>query len=127
MPRKPKTPCIYPGCPLLVDGGRYCNEHAKERIRQYNKYGRAPEINKRYDGRWQKIRRTYVAKHPLCEICLEKGVAKVVQEVHHLTPLADGGTHEEENLIALCHACHAAIHTRRGDYLGARAFSTNSL
>lgn len=26
MPRKPKKPCAYPGCPNLTDG-RYCPEH----------------------------------------------------------------------------------------------------
>lgn len=28
MPRKPKRPCSYPGCPKLVDG-QYCEEHQK--------------------------------------------------------------------------------------------------
>ena len=28
MPRKPKRPCSYPGCPKLTDG-RFCEEHQK--------------------------------------------------------------------------------------------------
>ena len=28
MPRKPKRPCSYPGCPNLTDG-RFCEEHSK--------------------------------------------------------------------------------------------------
>ena len=30
MPRRPKTPCKYPGCPRLVPYGRkYCDEHGE--------------------------------------------------------------------------------------------------
>ncbi|MBQ8698232.1 MAG: HNH endonuclease, partial [Schwartzia sp.] len=32
--------------------------------------------------------------------------------VHHVKPLADGGTHDEENLMSLCVACHEKIHRR---------------
>ena len=41
MPRKPKRPCSYPGCPKLTEG-RYCEEHAKTVNRNYNKYERDP-------------------------------------------------------------------------------------
>ena len=37
MPRKPKRPCSYPGCPRLTDG-RYCEEHAKLEAKRYEKY-----------------------------------------------------------------------------------------
>ena len=31
MPRRPKTPCKYPGCPRLVPYGRkYCEEHERQ-------------------------------------------------------------------------------------------------
>ena len=36
MPRKPKHPCSYPGCPELTEG-RYCKAHQKEMDREYNK------------------------------------------------------------------------------------------
>ena len=39
MPRKPKRPCSYPGCPKLVDG-QYCEEHKRLVDKQYNEYGR---------------------------------------------------------------------------------------
>ena len=38
-----------------------------------------------------------------------------VEEVHHKLPLAEGGTHDEGNLISLCQSCHARIHAERGD------------
>ena len=32
------------------------------------------------------------------------------EEVHHKKKLSDGGTHDRENLIALCKSCHSKIH-----------------
>ena len=37
------------------------------------------------------------------------------EEVHHKKPLSEGGTHERDNLIALCKSCHSRIHAERGD------------
>ena len=31
-------------------------------------------------------------------------------EIHHVVPLAAGGTNDHENLVALCHECHMAAH-----------------
>ena len=39
MPRKPKRPCSYPGCPKLTDG-RFCEEHQKLENQRYEKYDR---------------------------------------------------------------------------------------
>lgn len=55
MPRKPKKPCAYPGCPRLTEG-RYCEKHQKERNAQYEKYGRDHKTTKRrYGKNWQVI------------------------------------------------------------------------
>lgn len=48
MPRKPKRPCSYPGCPNLTDG-RFCPEHEKKEAKRYEKYDRDPNA-KRYTG-----------------------------------------------------------------------------
>ena len=66
MPRKPKHPCGYPGCPELTDG-RYCEKHARVMNKRYEKYGRNPEAKKRYGRAWKRIRDRYAAQHPLCE------------------------------------------------------------
>lgn len=29
MPRSPKRPCRYPGCPNLCDSGVYCRKHSE--------------------------------------------------------------------------------------------------
>ena len=114
MPRKPKRPCSFPGCPKLTDG-RFCEEHAKEEAKRYEKYDRDPAVRRRYGRAWKRIRDSYVETHPLCERCLELGVLVPTEEVHHKVPLSEGGTHSRTNLISLCKSCHAKIHAERGD------------
>lgn len=108
MPHKPKKPCAFPGCPNLTDG-RYCEAHASQANREYNRYRRDPGSNKVYGRLWKTIRALYLAKHPLCERCLKAGRTVPAEEVHHIVPVAEGGGHEESNLMALCKSCHSAI------------------
>ena len=116
MPRKPRRPCGHPGCPrLAAPGGQYCEEHKKTERDRYNRYERAPDINKKYGRAWRQIRKRYATAHPLCEMCLKEGRLTPVEEVHHIIPLADGGTNEESNLMSLCRSCHEKIHHERGD------------
>ena len=112
MPRKPKRPCSYPGCNRLTDN-RYCDEHRKIAERQYNRYLRDPDTNKRYGRAWRRIRLKYIQSHPLCEQCEREGRLTPAEEVHHILPLADGGTHDVENLMALCKSCHSRITDRQ--------------
>lgn len=114
MPRKPKRPCSYPGCPRLT-AGRFCEEHSKLEAKYYNRWERDPETSKRYNTEWRKIRKWYASAHPLCEECLRAGRYTPTQVVHHILPLRDGGTNAENNLMALCHSCHGRIHAERGD------------
>ena len=114
MPRKPKKPCSYPGCPNLCDG-RYCEEHEKIINKRYEKYERDPETRKRYGRAWKRIRDSYAKAHPLCEECYKKGLVVPMEQVHHIKPLSEGGTHERSNLVSLCASCHSRIHAGRGD------------
>ena len=100
MPYKPKRPCSYPGCSRLVSG-RYCEEHQKIITAHYNKHERDPASKRRYGRAWRKIRDRYLAEHPLCEKCREAGRLTNAEEVHHIKPLSKGGTHAENNLMAL--------------------------
>ena len=45
MPRKPKHPCSYPGCPNLTYS-RYCEEHERFMMRRYNSVERNPRAKK---------------------------------------------------------------------------------
>ena len=108
MPKKPKSTCSYPGCGRLIDG-RYCNEHRQTTERQYNRYIRDPNTNKRYGRAWKKFRARFLLQHPLCEQCRSEGRLTAAEEVHHILPLANGGTNDENNLVALCKSCHSKI------------------
>ena len=114
MPSKPKRPCSHPGCPKLTNG-RFCEDHAKLEAQRYEKYDRDPATRRRYGRAWKRIRDRYVAAHPLCEECSKQGKMTPTEEVHHILPLSKGGTHSEENLMALCKSCHSAITAREGD------------
>ena len=83
--------------------------------RKYDRYQRDPEIVRQYRGAWRAIRERYIRSHPLCEDCLESGRLTPAAEVHHLLPLSRGGTHDEENLRALCRSCHNKRHIALGD------------
>ena len=108
MPRKPPKPCAWQGCPELTYS-RHCGRHTKQDAARYNKYCRDPETNRRYGQAWRKARARYIAKNPLCERCRGEGRLTPAQEVHHVKPLADGGTHDESNLESLCKSCHSRI------------------
>jgi 5-methylcytosine-specific restriction protein A len=115
MPRKPKRPCSYPGCPRLTEG-RYCEEHKKLADRQYDRYSRDKAARRMYaSGEWKKIRTRFLELHPLCERCRQEGRLTKATEVHHILPLRHGGTHDEKNLMALCKPCHSRISVETGD------------
>jgi 5-methylcytosine-specific restriction protein A len=108
MPYKAKKPCAYPGCRELT-AKRFCPAHHKQDAREYERYRRDPETRKRYGQAWRVIRAGYTAAHPLCERCKVAGRVVPAQEVHHVIPLAGGGTHDESTLMALCSSCHSGI------------------
>lgn len=113
MPRKPKRPCSYPGCPNLTDV-RFCDEHAMQEAKRYEKYGRDPAAKKRYGRAWKRIRDRYINAHPLCEQCKKNGTLTLAEEVHHIKPLSQGGSNADDNLISLCKSCHSKITAREG-------------
>ena len=117
MPRKPKTPCKFPGCPNLTDGS-YCTEHKQTENRRYNKYQRNQFNAKKYGKRWKQISKQYREANPLCEICSAAGRLTPAESVHHIRKVADGGTHNWDNLQALCNVCHARVHAEQGDRWG---------
>ena len=90
MPRKPKKPCAYPGCPNLTEK-KYCPEHERLENQRYDRYQRDPAHKKRYGKAWKRIRDSYVKSHPFCELCMLEGKYVPVEEVHHKLPLSEGG------------------------------------
>lgn len=69
--------------------------------------------------RWRRLRRAYLALHPLCEDCLLDDRTTIATEVHHVQPIESAPGHPDEmarlcfdadNLRALCHRCHVEEH-----------------
>jgi len=44
-----------------------------------------------------------------CEWCGTRRQSSRALDVHHIVPIRSGGTHDEENLMALCRSCHSKI------------------
>lgn len=53
-----------------------------------------------------------------CEHCQQVvkvlAIYKPAEEVHHIVPLNDGGTHARSNLVSLCRSCHMKAHALLG-------------
>ena len=104
MPSKPKIPCAHPNCPELVEPGeKYCKKHQAlhpKEIRDATKRG--------YDARWRKERELYLAAHPLCERCKEKGKYTKATIVDHIIPHRGDPElfWDPNNWQALCKPCH---------------------
>lgn len=110
MPKKAKRPCKFKNCPLLTDSASgYCLQHEKLAESNYNRFGRTQDAKKRYGYKWQKIRAVFLSQNPLCEMCKRDGEFNTATEVHHVKPLADGGSNSFDNLMALCKSCHSKI------------------
>jgi 5-methylcytosine-specific restriction protein A len=69
-----------------------------------------------YDWTWQKFRKVYLSEHPLCSDCETEGRVGAATDIHHKQKLRDRPElkYEEENLMALCKACHDK-RTARGE------------
>lgn len=113
MPHMPKHPCPYPGCGTLVEHDHtYCTAH-----REVHKVHRRT-VNRLYDSkrenvkfyhsmRWKKLRDWFLARHPLCEMCLKAGYVEPARIVDHIVEIKDGGDQlDPDNLQALCQICH---------------------
>jgi 5-methylcytosine-specific restriction protein A len=85
---------------------------------QYNRYQRDPHTDERYGKDWRHIRRLFLDEHPFCEMCRKDGIAKVATMVHHIKPVREGGSNDEENLMALCKSCHSRLHASDGSRWG---------
>lgn len=128
MPRRAPRPCRHPGCAGLTTAKRpYCPTHLPQyeraRIQAINRKKRR-EVNRRHDAKrpcaakrgygrnWRLHREMFLHRHPLCE--WPEGCREFATEVDHKVSLAKGGTHEDDNLQALCKS-HHSMKTARED------------
>lgn len=104
MPRSPKRPCRFPGCPNLCDHGVYCNDHSDYTADHLR--GNAAERG--YDGKWRNARERFLRKHPLCVKCRENGKLTPATVVDHIIPHRGDPIlfWNENNWQPLCRDCH---------------------
>ncbi len=70
-----------------------------------------------HTSRWQRLRRIFLAKHPLCEDCEGRGITEPAAHVDHRKARQDGGADwDVANLRGLCASCHSrkTLAERRG-------------
>lgn len=104
MPRRPQTPCKYPGCPKRVPYGRkYCDEH-EQRCQGERKNA----VLRGYGREWQKARKFFLKRHPWCARCKEKGRLVPATVVDHIKPHRGDLDlfWNEKNWQPLCKSCH---------------------
>ena len=104
MPRSPKRPCRFPGCPNLCDHGVYCNDHSDYSADHLR--GNAAERG--YGGKWRNARARFLRKHPLCVKCRENGKLTPATVVDHIIPQRGDPVlfWDENNWQPLCRDCH---------------------
>ncbi|MBM0211863.1 HNH endonuclease [Pseudomonas syringae group genomosp. 3] len=63
-----------------------------------------------YNSRWQKARKGYFARHPLCVHCERVGRVTVATDLDHIIPHRGDQTlfWARTNWQGLCHSCHSA-------------------
>lgn len=68
--------------------------------------------------RYKQARNFYMSAHPLCELCLNDGIVKASQELHHKVEVDSARSDIEawnlatsvSNFQALCRDCHHNLH-----------------
>lgn len=114
MPTAAPRPCRHPGCPALVPSG-YCDQHKRSDPSLIAKAAadrKRPTARQRgYNFRWEKARKAWLAKHPLCEECKRGGHIRAATVVDHIIPHkgdADLFWDSENNWQSLCKTHHDA-------------------
>ena len=111
-PMRPLRLCRHIGCNALVTGG-YCQKHTIKRDNKEYDRQRGSAASRGYSSTWGKVRKMYLARYPLCEICQDKGKIVPAVLVHHKTPIKEGGALlGMDNMQSLCVRCHENIHSR---------------
>lgn len=111
MPTRALHACAKAGCRSLnVAGSPFCSAHQSEaQARQRAIDAARPTARERgYNTRWDKARKTYLARHPICVRCEAEQRTTPATVVDHREP--HGGDQRKfwdtANWQALCATCH---------------------
>jgi len=100
VPMKPAKPCKHPSCPNLTHD-YYCDDHKSLYVRESGS-------KRGYNYKWQKLRKQFLKRHPLCEACKQNGKYVTATVVDHIIPHRGNENlmWDEGNWQSLCKRCH---------------------
>jgi 5-methylcytosine-specific restriction protein A len=111
MPALPAKPCRKAGCNTLTrDPSGHCDRHQGEaKPGSFADKRRGTAASRGYGYDWQKRRQRVMQRDSgLCQPCLKAGRVSVATDVDHIKPRSEQGTDDDDNLQAICRACHTA-------------------
>lgn len=90
---------------------RRASAHLPELAVRFADMRRGSSSQRGYDGRWQKARRAWLARHPLCACCEANGYVQPAEVVDHVVPHKGDRDlfWDSDNWQPLCAWCHNAV------------------
>lgn len=88
--------------------------------RGYKPTERSDRASRMYNTtQWRNLRKAQLMAHPLCAVCMERGIITAARDVHHIYEISNADNDLEakdiafdaNNLISLCMACHSRYHS----------------
>lgn len=112
---KPQKQCNHPTCRKLIDyDQQYCDIHKPKTQRKQQSYAERMAIDGQYrrfyaSKEWKNLSYQYRLKHPICEECIQLGIAVKADVVDHVIEIKDDWSRrlDETNCMSLCHHHHA--------------------
>lgn len=102
------------GNPYCVTCQAIVDKNKKDTNKDYNRNRRDKDTQKFYDSKpWRTTSKVVKARDKgLCMCCLSKNRIIYYNVVHHIVPIEEDNSLalDINNLICLCHSCHAKIH-----------------
>lgn len=117
---KPQKQCNNALCRRLIDyTEQYCVNHKPKYQRPQESYSERMEKDGQYrkfykSKAWRDMSYIYRLNNPVCEQCIELGIAAKADVVDHIIEIKDDWSRrlDDSNLKSLCHQ-HHEIKTRR--------------
>jgi 5-methylcytosine-specific restriction protein A len=99
-------PCLHPGCNKLTRETR-CEEH-KQLVQRLADKKRETASERGYNSKWQKARKTFLQKNPLCAECDKSNRVTAATVVDHIKPHKGDQKlfWNKSNWQPLCKRCH---------------------
>jgi 5-methylcytosine-specific restriction enzyme A len=118
MPTQPPKPCRKAACGALTENG-YCEAHKQEKRKGFRELDRKRENSHKrgYNKRWERARKFFLRRNPICIECKRRDVITLANVVDHIKPHKGDKKlfWNELNWRALCSACHNKKSAREGN------------